>query len=308
MNTSPARSLHLLANNRSGRGRGSELADIAQKICDEHGVTLVRYDTTGDGALEKKTDEAISAARKNPNDIVVAAGGDGTLRLVAEKVFAAQVTFAVVPCGTFNFFARANQIPEDHAEAIRLAVTGKPQPVRLGEINQRIFLINASLGLYAKSIEEREESTDRFGRARSIVILSTIKTLLKRHRLLHVTFQSAKGAQEFRTPMIFIGNNALQLRNVALPVAACMKEHKLALVLLKPVRGLEMARVILRGIAKTLRNEERLHQFCVGELRIIGKRKHEHVALDGEMFEMKSPFDIRSLPAAIQMIKPPAAE
>ncbi len=297
------RKIHLLINSKSGKGHGKVLAGKAQRICDELGATLVHYEIDNPEMLSTKGQIAVDSA-KNTLDVIIAAGGDGTIRTVAEKAVGQPVQFAVVPCGTFNFFARTHGIPEDLDEALRIAITGKASPVRLGAINGRTFLINASLGLYAKAIAEREQNTNRFGRMRLVVIISTIVTLLKPHRLLRVSMKSNGFDQVIRTPMIFIGNNALQLRNFALPVARCFEKDLLAVVTLKPVRGWEMIRLIFRGISKTLQKEERLNQMCTDKLKIETLRKKQIVALDGEMLELTSPFHIESIPGALQMIKP----
>ena len=171
-------------------------------------------------------------------------------------------------------------------------------------MNGHIFLINASLGLYAKAIHEREANTNRFGRRRLVVIISTLATLLKKHRLLEVKMKADGLDQVIKTPMVFIGNNALQLRNLALPVATCFEKNLLAVVTLKPVRGWGIIRMIFRGLTKTLQNEERLIQMCTERLTITTLRQKQNVALDGEMLEMSSPFHIESIPGALQMIKP----
>lgn len=302
------RTLHLLANRKSGKGRGEDLAALAEKVCGEIGAKLIVYELKDPADLEAKARDAVREASKSSDHIVVAAGGDGTLRSVAEQVRGSKAIFGVVPCGTFNFFARSNGIPEDHEAAIRLLVEGQAYPTRLGQLNDRTFLINASLGLYAKSIEEREIDTARFGRNRLVVIGSTLKTMLSRHRLLHVRLRNSDLNHELKTPLIFIGNNALQLRNLEMDVANCFKQNKLAVVMLKPIRGLEMLRVLFRGVTKTLEKEERLIQFCVEDLEIHSKRKHQSVALDGEMFEMTSPFKISADPEALMMIKPKPGE
>lgn len=262
--------LHLVVNSRSGRGLGAKIAEMAKRVCEE-------------------------------------AGGDGTIRAVAELVSQTELAFAVVPCGTFNFFARAHGIPEDQEAALKTALTGRPKSVRLGEINGRVFLVNASLGLYAKSIEERENATARFGRKRLVVILSTLKTLLTRHRLLLVRFKTGDAIELRQTPMVFIGNNAMQLRNLKLSVAKCFRQDMLAVVTLKPVRGWEMLRVIWRGVTRTLEKEERLDQAAIEDLDIETKRRSQTVALDGEMFEMRSPLRVHSKPDAIRLVVPDVA-
>ncbi len=300
------RRVHLIANAKSGKGQGESISEIAAKVCRELNAELIPYPIDNPEEIVAQAKKAIAAAI-NSDDVVVAAGGDGTIRSVAEVAAGQPVQFAVVPCGTFNFFARTHQVPEDHEEALRLAVTGKAQPVRLGEINGRTFLINASLGLYAKAIEEREENTKRFGRKRLVVIASMLATLLKKHRLLHVILKTCGVDKLIKTPMVFIGNNALQLRSLALPVSKALKQDRLAVITLKPVRGWEMIRVIFRGIMKTLKNEERLDQLSTDSLVIETKRKIQTVMLDGELFEMTSPFQIQSVPGALQMIVPAKA-
>ncbi len=306
-NIKTQRRIHLLANSRSGSGYGATLAETAQKMCDELGTELITYKIKSPKDLENQAKKAVAVAQNSPDDVVIAAGGDGTIRSVAEQVHGSRVKMAVVPCGTFNFFARTHKIPEVREDALRLAITGTAKPIRLGEINGRIFLINASLGLYAKSIQEREASTKRFGRKQVIVIISTIISLLRPHRLLHVNLKMDGIAQMIRTPMIFIGNNALQLRNLSLSVASAFKNDLLAIVTLKPVRGWEMFRVIFRGVLKTLEKEERIEQYSTDYLSISTKRNPQTVALDGEMFYMNSPLLVRALPDSVNLIVPTEA-
>lgn len=298
------RHLHLLANSRSGKGQGSALAEIAKTLCSEMGADLTVYDIQSPEHLTDHAKKAVSIAQNSPQHIVVAAGGDGTIRSVAAEVAGTQAKMAVVACGTFNFFARTHSIPENQTEALRLAIAGACKPIRLGEINGHIFLINASLGLYAKSIQAREQTTKKFGRKQLVVIFSTIRSLLQRHRLLHVRLKNDEFKSEIKTPMIFIGNNALQLRNLSLSVANGFKHDLLAVVMLKPVRGWEMLRVIFRGIFKTLENEERLDQFSTDNLVITTKRSPQMVALDGETFYINSPLTVKALPDALNLIVP----
>ena len=296
--------VHLIANKKSGKGAGISLPEIAAKLCHDYNFELIHYDTSDHDTFEKQIQTAADLAEQD-GGIVVAAGGDGTIRAVAEKVYGRNIRFGVVGCGTFNFFARTHQLPEDPTEAFKVILTGAVEEVRLGEINGRIFLINASLGLYAKSIQDREKRTSRYGRNRLVVILSTLYSIIEGHRLLEVTLTSEKTQQKIRTPMIFIGNNALQLRDLSMNVADCMKKDLLAAVLMKPLKTWEVLRALFYGIAKKIDSEEGVVSFCVDELSIITHRKKfSTVALDGEMFQLKSPLNVKSLPQALKLIKP----
>lgn len=295
---------HLIANKKSGQGKGGTLVEEAQAICADLGYELIDYSIENPEDFEKKSLEAVTNAEKD-GGVVIVAGGDGTIRGVAQAAHGKNVRFAAVPCGTFNFFARTHRIPEDHLAAFRLALEGQAKPVRLGEVNGQIFLINASLGLYARAIREREKRTSRFGRNRLVVILSTLVSLLSKHALLRVDLVSDKKITSVYTPMIFIGNNALQLRDLSLQVAQCMKLNMLAVVLMKPITKMEMLRIIARGFFKTLDNEQNMQTFCVDEMTIHTSRPYHMIALDGEVIRMKSPLHVKALPGILNLVTPP---
>ncbi len=297
---------HLIANSKSGKGKGATLAELAQKICHELDWELIHHKTETPDDLAKQSKLAVSEAM-NDGGLVIAAGGDGTIRGVAQAAYGKPVRFAVVPCGTFNFFARTHHIPEDPEQAFRLALTNEARPVRLGAVNNNVFLINASLGLYAKSIRERESRTSRFGRNRWVVILSTIYSMFSDHRLLKVDLVEGQTKTTLKTPMIFIGNNALQLRDLALKVVRCLNADALGVIMLKPLRKLELFRVLLRGIFKTLEKDEKLDTFCVDELTIHTRKPINEVALDGEIIHVPSPLRVHALPGALNLVLPSPA-
>ncbi len=296
--------VHLLANSRSGKGLADSIHEKVKAIGAELGYLVELHEVSEPAMLEKAAAGAVAAAEKD-GGLVMAAGGDGTIRTVAEKVQGTNARFSVIPCGTFNYFARTHNIPLEADAAIRLGLTGECRPVRLGSMNGRIFLINASLGMYAQSIHEREKNTSRFGRHRIVALLSTVRTFLSDHLLLRVSMKTGEEQISMRTPMIFIGNNALQFRDLKMKVARCMKEDSLAVVAMKPLGAWEKFRVLARGALRTIEHEERLETFCIDTLQIQSHPRHQTVALDGEIFYMTSPFEIKAMPEVLRLMLPP---
>ncbi len=297
--------VYLIANTRSGKGLGEDIPEIAQKICDELGRQLVTYSPADAEQFKKQIQVAVNHAADD-GGVVIAAGGDGTIRAVAEAAALADVRFGAVAIGTFNFFARTHKLSEEPEQAIRDALTGDVKAVRLGEINGHMFLINASVGLYAKSIAEREQNTARFGRNRLVATLSTLKSMLSPSRVLNAKFESASGGEliERKTPMIFIGNNFLQLKNLNFDVAACMKKDMLAVVLFKPVTRASVLRILFHGMTGNINSDKDVESFCMRSMTIHTKRKSHQVALDGELFHMDAPLEVKSLPKALQLVVP----
>ena len=67
---------------------------------------------------------------------------------MAGTVLGPGVPFGRLPQGTFNYFGRSYGIPQDTETALRGFLQGQPRPVQVGQLNGRLFLVNAGLGLY----------------------------------------------------------------------------------------------------------------------------------------------------------------
>ena len=87
-------------------------------------------------------------------DLVVAAGGDGTLNEVLHGLMdlseAARPILGIVPLGTANDFATGCGIPRDSAKALALCIRGEPVPIDVGKANEHWFINAASSGFGAQ--------------------------------------------------------------------------------------------------------------------------------------------------------------
>ena len=109
----------------------------------ERGWTLDVRVTWEAGDSQRFVDEAVAAGYTH----VVAGGGDGTLRDVAEAVglAATDASLALLPLGTANDFAKAAGIPLEPAAA--LALLEQPaKPIDLGQVGEQLFLNMATGG------------------------------------------------------------------------------------------------------------------------------------------------------------------
>ena len=165
----PAEPLYVVLNAGSGKTDTETVARAIAAVFDEAGRTheILRVDDPerlGDVARE-----AVTKAQKS-GGIVVAAGGDGTLNTVAQATLASGCPFGVIPQGTFNYFGRTHGIASDAAEAARGLLNARVERVQVGLVNDHVFLVNASLGLYPQSLEDREEQKQRHGRSRMVAV------------------------------------------------------------------------------------------------------------------------------------------
>jgi diacylglycerol kinase (ATP) len=120
------------------------------------------------GSEDSSDDEVRDAVQ--PNDLVVVAGGDGSLNRVANALSGAldDYSFAVVPMGTGNDFARTLGMPDDPAEAAAAIARGREAKVDYGIASgpgvKRVFL-NGCMGGFPTEVDKAIEggTKKRFG-------------------------------------------------------------------------------------------------------------------------------------------------
>lgn len=128
----------IIYNPTSGRELFKKhLPDVLQKL-EKAGYETSAHATTAEGDAT----EAARIAVERKYDIVVAAGGDGTLNEVvnglAEQDYRPKL--GVIPMGTTNDFARALHIPRDIPKAVDIIVRGDTIPVDIGRMNEKYFI------------------------------------------------------------------------------------------------------------------------------------------------------------------------
>ena len=247
---------------------------------------------------------------------VVAVGGDGTINTVAQAAHALGCAMGVVPQGTFNYFARTHGIPADTAEAVAQLLVCTPVPVQVAAVNERVFLVNASLGLYPELLEEREAYKARFGRSRWVAFWAASATLLRAQRKLRLTIEHGSVAREVKTLTLFVGNNRLQLERVGVHAdddsASPTNKGHITAVMLRPIGTLAMIRLMLQGALGSLGEAQSVDHFEFERMRVsptlVSGRRGVKVAFDGEVARMRAPLNFRVLDKPLYLLKPPTTD
>src|SRR5260370_5921871 len=85
-------------------------------------------------------------AVKQQVNLVIAAGGDGTINEIIQGLAGSETALGVLPSGTVNVWARELGIPLDDARARNVLVNGQTRRIDLGCINGRYFLLMVGIG------------------------------------------------------------------------------------------------------------------------------------------------------------------
>jgi len=296
-------------------GSGSESAAEARRVIEEgfaaagrrHRIFLV----DGPDRLQALAREAVERARA-VGGVVVAAGGDGTINAVAQATLGSGCAFGVLPQGTFNYFSRTHGIPRDTAEALQVLLNNQPRAVQVGLVNDRVFLVNASMGLYAELLEERETYKARYGRSRWIAFFAGLLTVMRgRHRHWNLRMAWRGQEKDIRTPTLFVGNNPLQLLQVGIEHADAPEQGQLAAIALKPVGVLAMPGLLVRGALGKLGNADQVLSFPFESMTVKAGRlrapRRVKVATDGEIAWTDMPLLFRVSPEPLWLVRPDVA-
>ncbi|MFC5592068.1 diacylglycerol kinase [Sporosarcina soli] len=113
------------------------LGEVLEKF-EKAGYETSCHATTAEGDAR----DAAKLAVERGFDLIVAAGGDGTLNEVVAGVspFDKRPQIGLIPTGTTNDFARALRIPRDIDDAVEIILRGETVPVDVGMMNDRHFI------------------------------------------------------------------------------------------------------------------------------------------------------------------------
>jgi diacylglycerol kinase family enzyme len=261
--------------------------------------------------LPRLTAELARQARE-AGSAIVAVGGDGTINTVAQAAHSAGCALGVIPRGTFNYFARTHGIATDVANAMAQLLRAQPEPVQVAAVNEHLFLVNASLGLYPDLLEDREVWKNRFGRSQWVAIWAAFATLFRAQRRLTLRIELDGAPREVRTLTLFVGNNRLQLEQVGVVEddrPDCARDTgRVTAVMLKPTSTFALLRLMLRGAMGTLGEADGIERFefqrmVVKAPAVMGRRRLK-VAFDGEVVRLRPPLCIHVSPTPLYLLKP----
>jgi diacylglycerol kinase (ATP) len=139
-------------------GTGPIVADALDRLAISKGWQLRSVETERPGHATE-----LAAASAGEADLVIAAGGDGTIHEVACALVGTDTPLGIIPVGSGNGFARALGIPVDLKAAVDALSTAVPRPIDVGTVNGQLFLSTAGIGLDAAIACRFSEGSHRRG-------------------------------------------------------------------------------------------------------------------------------------------------
>jgi diacylglycerol kinase family enzyme len=296
----------IVMNAASGSAGARERREGIETVLREVGQRYEILATESPDQIEAVAKKAAEQAQKQSGAIIVA-GGDGTINTVAQVALPTGCLFGILPQGTFNYSGRAHGIPLETEAATRALTDARVKRVQVGLLNDRVFLVNASVGLYPQLLQDREAYKQQYGRNRAVAMWAGLRTLMREHRQLTLEIEHDDRVELVRTPTLFVGNNPLQLEQIGLPEADAVERRRLAAIVVKPIRSSALIWLAVRGALGHLGEAANVRDFDFKTMTVcplIRNRKTIQVATDGEIWQARVPLKFTVAPQSLNLLVP----
>lgn len=227
----------MVVNPISGDMDKAEFTDTARLFAEKEGMDFFVYETTGTND-DVKVREACK--KYNPYRVLVA-GGDGTIKMVADALQNVDVVLGILPAGSANGLSVDLNLPSTLEENLNIAFHSNFMEMDMVCINEVKSLHLSDLGLNAQLVKNYEESSTRgmVGYA-----LQAITTLSEQEEPFTATIVTNNRTIETVARMIVIANSQKYGTGVTINPNGKMNDGKFEIVILKNLDLLVFGKII----------------------------------------------------------------
>lgn len=216
----------LVVNPIAGGNDKTEIITASRAYAEAEGIDLIEFETTGED--DENTVRELYKEHK-PGRILVA-GGDGTVKMVAEAVEHHDVVIGVLPAGSANGLSVDLKLPTDLQENLKIAFHGNVMEMDMVCINGRKSLHLSDIGVNAELIRNYEGSAIR---GKLGYALKAITTLTDLDDPFRATIVANGETIETEARMVVIANTQKYGTGVTINPVGIMDDGKFEIVILK---------------------------------------------------------------------------
>lgn len=168
--------------------------------------------------------------------IVIAACGDGTVKLAAEAILGQDICLAILPAGSANGLAKELNIPSEAANALAIVTEGKQQSIHLLKINGEVCIHLSDSGFNAALVKKLEECSLRGQGAH----VKAAWNVLWDHEKLSVEIVVDKRKEKHEAVMIVLANATKYGNAVVVNPERTLADELFEIVIVKKISMAEM--------------------------------------------------------------------
>lgn len=231
-------------------------------------------------------------------DVLIVAGGDGTINEVLSSIYQSNTALSIIPLGSGNGIARSLGLPLNIEKAIQVCAQGKSRPIDVGSFAGNLFLGVAGIGFDAHIAKcFRDESKRGLWKYAWLILRECMRYNSPQIKVV--------SGDEVISEKAFVATaaNANQYGNNAyVDKAASMEDGILNFVYLKRFPFWLFPLMLVRGMLGKIIQSRYADQILADHFDIETDSTIGHV--DGEPIEISSPVSITLSPGAIKIVLP----
>ncbi|MDO8992743.1 MAG: diacylglycerol kinase family lipid kinase, partial [Daejeonella sp.] len=293
---SAVKSLRILfvINPKSGHGGEKNLKNLISDRSKSEGFDYQLIVMSGDD-----TERISEKLKQYKPDIVAAAGGDGTINLMAGILANTGIPLAIIPQGSANGMAKELHIPAKTENALEILINGKTQEIDLIRINEKICIHLADVGLNARVVKRFENDAKR-GLLTYAKHLFGEMFLLKKY-VFNITYD---GNTIRRKGVSITFANASQYGTGAvINPKGILDDGKFELVIIKPFPRIKLLSITWKMFMNKLHTSDYVEIISCDKAHVMSSRKTT-LQVDGEVLGKVKEISIESMHKALTVIVP----
>lgn len=241
---------------------------------------------------------AAQAAREGA-DLVIAAGGDGTIHAVASGLIGTQSTLGIIAIGTMNNLAHSLSIPQTIEGACEVIARGVTRTIDVGVINEHPFLEVAGIGLEAALFPAAEEIKSPGLRSTIQGIIAGLRTLFSfKPATLRISLDGRQ-KRPYKALEVTICNSPYYGAHFEVAPGTLMNDGLLDVVIYRNFSKLEYLQNVLAISLGRHPFERKMIHRRVKSMRVEARHPVE-IQVDGSP-QGYTPATVRMLPAALHV-------
>jgi diacylglycerol kinase family enzyme len=245
--------------------------------------------------------EVTAAAVRDGTSLVLAAGGDGTVRACAQSLAGTAIPLAIVPNGSANLAARALRIPGDMAGALATALHGEQRTIDVAFADGTAFVAMAGMGLDAAVVGAAPAPLKR--RAGWLGYAAAAVPLLARQPSSFTIALDGQPPRAIQAQTIAVGNLGLLPGGFELLPGARMDDGLLDVAVLAPSGLPGWASIGVRVVARSRQDDSQLRRYQAHQVEISAEAELPRQA-DGELLGAARSLRVAVQPGALTVMVP----
>lgn len=227
-------------------------------------------------------------------DKVIAVGGDGTLKLVAECLLNTETPIGIIPAGSANGMAKELGIPTNINAALDLLETGDAKKIHVIKLNEEICIHLSDLGFNAYLVKRFDALPERGMWAYAKATWHA----LWNHKRMDVELKLKNETVKSKAAMVAFANATMYGSGLKINPDGKLDDKLFEIILVKDYSYLEILKI---WITKLPFNPKKIEVFQTDEVKIFSKHK-AHFQVDGEYIGKVDSVQAKIIPAAISII------